>query len=547
MRLVIRPILAALSAAALVSCVDGTAPAGRRSSLAIMPHFSQAATRASATLAQAGLTYNATRIVIVRPATDTLKDTTIVFSPTSNEVTLELSVAAVPSEDLTATVEFKQDGTVMFSGTTSVKALALTSASTATPIEIEVNYTGPGSTATSVTVTPGAGVYSASSNTQFTAKAFDGSNAEVVGAPIFWSVSDESKATISSTGLLTPTGQRGTVEVTATAASGVSKTISVQLAAAATGLRVIQGAGQKGQPGSQLATAAIVELVGADGLPAASTGQTVTFSASAGASITPTTTTLDANGRASATMTVGSTAGTTYIYTATVGAFSVSWGGSATPGTPTHFVTNTSTTLAFPAGSVPNPFPTLRVADALENSVSGVILKVTIKENGVILPNNPFQIPADTVGILEVNRVTSPLTKASNYTVLVEAADPALSIPSVTYDVTVQPAAAAKLAFTQQPPTTASNGQTMTIKVTIQDQYGNTVTSGSPSNINLSVAPGQTGWNIAGTGSVAPVSGVATFGIQVNNTSGATKNGAQIQAVGASLPAVLSAGFVINP
>jgi len=544
MRPVIRPIIAALSVAALVSCVDGTAPAGRRSSLAIAPHFSQAATLASATLAQAGLSYNSVHIVIIRPATDTLKDTTVAFSPASAALTLELSIAAVPSEALIASVEFKQDATVMFSGTANVKALAPTSASTATPVEVVVNYTGPGSTATSVAITPGAGVYSASSNTQFSAKAFDGSNVEVVGAPIFWTVSDDSKATISSTGLLTPKGQRGTVNVTATAASGASKTITVQLAAAAAGLRVVQGAGQKGPPGSQLTTPVVVELYAADGLPAASAGQTVTFSASTGASISPTSTTLDASGRASAKMTVGTTAGTTYIYTATVGTLSVQWGGSAAPGTPTHFVTNTSTTLSFPAGSVPDPFPTLRVADALENSVSGVLLQVTIKENGVTLPNNPFQIPADSVGVLEVNRVTSPLTKASNYTVLIEAADPTLTIPSVTYNVTVQPAAAVKIAFTQQPAPTVANNGSMTIKVAIQDQYGNTVTATAP-NINLNPA-GQTGWSIVGPASVAPVGGVATFTIQVSNTSGTAKT-AQFQATGANQQPVLSSTFVISP
>ena len=544
MRTAFRPIIAALGAAALVSCVDGTAPAGRRSSLAIVPRFSESASLASATLAQAGLTYNSVRIVIVRPATDTLKDTTIAFSPSSADLTLELSLAAVPAEALIAAVEFKQDNTVIFTGSANVTAVAPTAAATATPIEVIVSYTGPGSTAASVTVSPGAGIYSASSNTQFTAKAFDAANVEIANAPVFWKVSDESKATISSTGLLTPTGTRGTIDVTATAANGVAKTIAVQLAPGAAGLRIIQGAGQKGPAGSQLPAAAIVELYAADGLPAASAGQTVTFSASAGAAITPASTTLDINGRAQATMTVGSSAGSTYIYTATVGTFSVSWGGSAAPGTPTHFVPSGSTTLALTAGVTPNPIPTLRVADAAENSVSGVILRITIQESGVNVVS-PFQVPADSVGLLEVYKITP--TKAGSYTVKVEAAEPTLSIPPVTYNVTISAGPATKLAFTQQPPATVTNGQTMTIKVTIQDQFGNTVTSAAPSNVNLGVPSGQTGWSIAGTGSVVPVSGVATFGIQINNTSGATKNGAQIQATGASLPPVLSTTFVINP
>jgi hypothetical protein len=319
----------------------------------------------------------------------------------------------------------------------------------------------------------------------------------------------------------------------------------VQLASGAAGLRVIQGAGQKGLPGSQLTSTAVVELFAADGLSAASTGQTVTFTASAGAAISPTSTTLDASGRASATMTVGPTAGTTYIYTATVGTFSVSWAGSASPGTPTHFVTNTSTTLDFAAGSVPSPFPTLRVADALENSVSGVILKITIKENGVTLANNPFQVPADSVGILELSTITSPLTKASTYTVLVEAADPALSVPPVTYNVTIRAAAPAKLVFTVQPSTVAANQPvTPAVKVEVRDQYDNVATTASGAISVAMDSVTSAGVSQVGTGSATVSAGVATFS---NLRFSAAKNGVRIKAAGFSLAAVLSAAFNIIP
>src|SRR4051812_40707897 len=100
-------------------------------------------------------------------------------------------------------------------------------------------------------------------------------------------------------------------------------------------------------------------------------------------------------------MSVGGTAGATYIFSAQVGAFQVQWAGTAQPGKPTHFVPSGSTTLTITAGVAPSPVPTLRVADALENSVSGVILKVTIQQNGVnVVP--PFQVPADSVGLLDV-------------------------------------------------------------------------------------------------------------------------------------------------
>lgn len=526
----------------LASCVDVSSPSGARRSLAIIPRFSESASLAAATMAQAGVAYNSVRIVIVRPSStppDTLKDTTLVFGPASPEVTLELAVAAIPSEELIAGVEFKQDATVIFSGSATVRAVSAAIAAAATPVEVEVDYTGPGSTAATLSITPGGGLFSANSSTQFTVIAFDASNIQVINVPIFWSVSDPTKATISSNGLLTPTGTRGTIDVTATAANGISKTVTVQLASAASGLRVVQGAGQLGAPGSQLPVPVIVELVAADGLPAAGTGQTVTFTASAGASITPATTTLDASGRASATMSVGGTAGTTYIYTAQVGSFQVQWPGTARPGTPTHFVTSGSTTLTLTAGVTPSPIPTIRVADALENSVSGVLLKITIKEGGVdVVP--PFQIPADSVGILEVYKVAP--TKAGTYTVLVETADASLGVPSVTYNVTVNAGAAKKLVFTQQPPATVSSGTTITVKVAVQDQFGNTVTSAANA-IALAIDPaGATGWSVTGSGSA--VSGVATISATVSTASGA-KTGVKIQASSGTLAPGLSAAFNI--
>ena len=493
-------------------------------------------------MAQAGVPYNSVRIVIKRMSSDVseiLKDTAFAFGPASPEVTLELAVAAVPSEELLAIVEFKQDGAVMFSGSANVRTLSSTIAGAATPVEVAVHYTGPGSTTASLSITPGSGLFSANSSTQFQATALTAANVPVVDVPIFWSVSDPSKAAISESGLLTPTGNRGSIDITATAANGVSATITVQLASAANGLRVVQGAGQAGAPNSQLPVPVIVELVGADGLPAASTGQTVTFTASPGALITPAATTLDGNGRASATMTLGATSGTTYIFTAQAGAFQVQWGGTARPGAPTHFVSSGSTTLSLTAGVIPNPIPTIRVADALENSVSGVGLKITIREGGVDLVP-PFTILADSVGTLEVYRIAP--TKAGSYTILIETADASLGVPSVTYNVTVSAGAAKKLAFTQQPPATVSSGTTVTVTVTVIDQFGNPVTSANDAVV-LAIDPaGTTGWSVTGSGSA--VSGVATISATISSASGA-KSGVKIQASSGTLSPALSSAFSI--
>jgi hypothetical protein len=544
MRPSIRLLSVALSATALASCMDvlqGTAPGNSRVSLALTPHFSQSATLASATLAEAGLTYTSVRVVIVRPPSDTLKDTTIAFSPTSPEVTLELSIAAVPSEILEAGVQFRNGDDVIFSGKATVKALSPTVSSVGTPVDIEVDYTGPGATATSVTIQPGAGIYSATTTTQFTAKVF-ASTTELTGVPVFWSISDESRATVSATGLLTPKGQRGSFEVTATSANGIAKTIAVQLAPSSSGLRVVQGASQKGPAGSQLPSPVIVELFAADGGPAAAAGQSITFSAvTAGGSITPTTTTLDANARAQATMTVGGSAGTTYLYKAKVGSDSVMWGGYAAPGTPTQFVPSGPTTFSMTAGVSPDPVPTLRLADAQGNPVPNQFLKVTMKKNGVLLPNNPFVVPADSIGLLDVYKVAP--TVAGSYTILVEL-DGSTSVPSVTYTITVNPGAIAKLAFSVQPSNVVV-GQAVTpaVKVEVQDQFGNLVTSASGSmTMTIDAATGA-GVSQTGTGTETVTGGVATF---ANLRFSAQKTGMKIQAA-AFTKAALSAAFNITP
>lgn len=542
MRIVFRSLMAALSAAALASCTDifqGTAP-GDRATVSIAPQFSRSATLASATLARAGLPFDHVRIVIVRPATDTLKDTTLVFTPTSAALTLELSIAAIPSEALVAAVQFSQGNTVMFSGSANVKAVPLTQAATASPVEVVVNYTGPGSTATSVAIQPGSGTYSATATTQFTARALAGTT-EIANAPILWSVSDASKATISATGLLTPKGGRGTIVVTATTGNGVSGSVNVELAPAAVGLRVVQGASQKGAPGTILPLQVIIEAIAADGQPAVGTGLTATFSASGNAQVQPATVAFDASGRAKATMKLGTVPGTTYIFSVSAGGFSLSWGEIAAPGTPARFIAENGTSFTFRAGATPDPVPRFRVADSLENSVPGVNVKVTVARDGVLHASGI--VPADSIGKLEVYR--TPYTVSGTYTILIESVDVFPAVPSITYTIVITPGEAAKLAFLQQPTDVIANQPVKpAVQVEVQDQYGNRVTSATgPIGIAVDPATGS-GVSQVGTGSETATAGVATYS---NLRFSAAKSGVRITAAGFGLPPVLSATFNITP
>jgi hypothetical protein len=539
----VRAALGMTGAILLSGCVDSapTTGPGARASLAIRPVFSTGASRSSATLSQAGLDFDNVRIVIVRPASDTLKDTTVVFGPNSSEIQLELSVEALPAEALSAGIEYKKGSTVYFSGSTNVTSVAPTlSTKGVTPVSISVSYTGPGANTQKLLLTPGTGVYAASITTQFSATALDGANAAIPNTPIVWSVSDTTAATISATGLLTPKGTRGTLYVKATAANGVVDSASVQLAPAASQLRVVQGAAQTGAANTALPIPVIIEAIASDGLPAPISG-TVNFSGGNGSSVTPSTASFDASGRVQATMKLGSTSGSIYLFTATAGGFSVTWGEIALPGTPTQLIANTGTTFSMTAGVAPDPVPNVRVADADGNSVNGVLLKITVDTSGTqVIP--PFTVSSDSIGLLEVYKVVP--TIATTYHVKIETQS-ATGITPVLYTVTVNPAAPAKLAFTRQPVDVKVNtAMSPSVAVTVQDQFGNTVTSATGTiAISLDPATGS-GVSQTGTGSVSLSGGVATFSNLMFN---AVKSGVKIQAIGASLPAILSAAFNITP
>src|SRR4051812_41322714 len=73
-----RMSVVSIGALGLVQCIDGsTSPAGQRSGFAFAPAWDSRAARSVALLDEAGLPLDRVRIVIIRPATDTLKDTTV--------------------------------------------------------------------------------------------------------------------------------------------------------------------------------------------------------------------------------------------------------------------------------------------------------------------------------------------------------------------------------------------------------------------------------------------------------------------------------------
>ncbi|NCW27303.1 MAG: DUF1533 domain-containing protein, partial [Verrucomicrobia bacterium] len=114
---------------------------------------------------------------------------------------------------------------------------------------------------------------------------------------------------------------------------------------------------------------------------------------------------------------------------------------------------------------------------------------------------------------------------------------------NATVTQTIGVGAANKLAVTTQPAAPASNGAVLATQpaVTVQDQYGNTVTGSSAA---VAAAVGSGTWTLGGTTTINASSGVATFS-GLTATSAAAVTGATITFSSAGLTGTTSSTFNI--
>jgi hypothetical protein len=111
------------------------------------------------------------------------------------------------------------------------------------------------------------------------------------------------------------------------------------------------------------------------------------------------------------------------------------------------------------------------------------------------------------------------------------------------FNVTVSPAAAAKLVFTRQPVTTiAGKAITPAVTVAIEDAFGNVVTTNT-STVKLTKNTGPAAGTLSGTLAVAAVKGIATFGNVILKIAG----NYTLKATDGTLTAATSTGFTIKP
>jgi streptogramin lyase len=107
-------------------------------------------------------------------------------------------------------------------------------------------------------------------------------------------------------------------------------------------------------------------------------------------------------------------------------------------------------------------------------------------------------------------------TAASGYTLDVSGSGLGAGVTSA---ITVTPATATQVVITQQPPATVKVSTGFGLQASIEDQYGNVVTTAT-NTVSVALANNPTGATLGGTLSVSATQGVATFSALTINKTG---------------------------
>lgn len=454
----------------------------------------------------AGLTVDHVHLVVVRPPSDTLANTTVPFSVDSASLTANLEVAVNGTEQLDVTIELLAGTQVVFSGTQQVSVTA--GAMTQPTQPIPVSYTGPGAGIASIQIAPRDSGATFGSAVPFRVTAFDAQANPVGTFYVGWSTTS-GVSTSNATGLFTAGAQRGVVWVKAHTPTGIWDSTRITVSPVANQVQIVSGSGQTASAGSSLPQQLVVKVLAADNLPVV--GVPVTFAATGGGSVTPANTVSDTLGFARATATLGASVGTAN-FTATIpNVAPVTFSQTATSGVATKlgFNQQPSTTVA---GVVMAPAVTVALLDAANNTVStsGGTVTIALTSAGGATLGGTLTQPISG-GVATFNNLT--VDKAASYTLTATSTGLA---SGTSNSFTINPAAATAMALVsgnnQGGAPNAQLAQPLVVKVT--DAFGNAVpnraitfavTAGGGSvaspNVNTN-ASGQasTTWTIGASG-----------------------------------------------
>jgi adhesin/invasin len=369
----LRALVALGLALAVATCRDAFSPGNpMRARVAVAPILPSVGE-----LATFGLVIDAVRFVVVRPAADTLADTTLALAPDATELALDLHVAVVTSPETLSVSVVALSGTIpLFSGTQPVPVPG-----PATPTEIPVaTYIGP--TADSIVIQPRSPFVHLNDSLRFQVQGF---NAGVAVTQFFvaWSTSDTTVARINHFGVLRGPAARASVRVRARTPSGASDSVIATFVPAATQLVAIAGGGQMAVVGAPLVTPLEVESRGSDGLAVG--GVSVRFRALVGGgAVTDTVVVTDVAGRARTTVTLGSVVGAqSFEASATgLGGSPVTFNAVAFAGGATQLVATAGDLQSAVVGTAVVVDPAVRAEDQFGNPVPGASITFAVSGSG---------------------------------------------------------------------------------------------------------------------------------------------------------------------
>ncbi|QSQ27551.1 hypothetical protein JY651_22715 [Pyxidicoccus parkwayensis] len=232
-------------------------------------------------------------------------------------------------------------------------------------------------------------------------------------------------------------------------------------------------------------------------------------------------------------------------YTLTAAATGLTGGTSSafnvTPGAASSLGFDTNPPSVVTAGAAITPAVKVSVRDAFNNTVTGSTASITLSMSA-----NPG---ASTLGgTLTVNAVNGVATfpdltldKVANNYSFAAASTGLTGTTSTLFNVAA--GAASKLAFTTQPANVAAGATFATsVKVTVQDAFGNTVTTPAVS-VGVALGNNPSGATLGGTTTATTASGVATF---ANITVDKLGTGYTLVAASSPLTGVTSNAFNVT-
>lgn len=272
--------------------------------------------------------------------------------------------------------------------------------------------------------------FSALGQTQQLLPSVTDQDGQALNGTVTWTSSNNGVASVSASGLVTAVGA-GTAVVTATSGS-VAATAGVTVAPTVTQIEKVSGDGQTGTAGQLLPIPLGVEL--RDALGSLIQGATINFSVSqGGGALASQSVITGADGRASTTYTLGTTAGQNRVTASSqVASVSVVFFLTAVAAGPAVVSLQAGNVQSAPPGSPVPTRPAVRVSDVFDNPVGGVSVTFQIGVGSGSITGATQT--TDASGVARVGSWT--LGSGGSNTLLANAASPGITGNPVTFTAT---------------------------------------------------------------------------------------------------------------